>query len=225
MRRLFIFFLAFVLSFNFALARKKEKAGEMKDSVYYDNDYGFSLIVPDDWNSSIKKEKSNVRLILTKKQYDIPTEYTHAPSYTQVPKVTVYADTSSMPLQMFVDSLLSDEYKSKQKNDILQEFSLLFGDYIPKKTTKIKIGDVEGILNTGERQYSLQVQKAGYQADRADLVRDFYAGSMFFIKKDNHIIMLHFICERRYFANLEQGFMKLLDGFNLTEDMPEKTKK
>jgi hypothetical protein len=218
MKKVMILFLVFAMAFSIADARKKKsKAGEIKDGVYTDNKYGFSLDIPDTWDASVKKDDSKVRLILVKKQFDIPNEYRHAPTYTQAPRVTVYVDTTSMPEQMFLDSLLSDQYKSDQKNEMLQDFKLLFGDVTNIRRTKMKIGDIEGALMTGERRYSINVQRQGIDGDRADLVTNYYAGSLFVVKKGDDVIIFHFICEKNYFAAEYMDFEKLLKGFKFVK--------
>lgn len=217
MKRLLIAFLMVSLAFNVAAARKKNKAGEIEDGVYYDKKHDFSLVIPDEWDTSIKKDKSKLRLVLTKKQYDIPTHFQHAPSYTKVPKVIVYVDEIPMRLDWFVDSLLSDKYKSKKKKKMLEQFEILYGDYMPKKRSKMSVDDIEGIRICGERRYTIQVQRAGSEADKADVVSDFFGGSVFFTKVGDTLIAFHFICEKRYYKVLEQDFVNLLNGFKLLD--------
>jgi len=218
MKKVMILLLMVVFAVGIADARKrKSKAGEISDSVYTDNKYNFSLVISDKWDTSIKKDDSKVRLILIKKQYDIPNEYRHAPTYTQVPKVIVYVDTSSLPTPVFVDSLISDKFKSGQKNEMLQEFKLLFGDFVPEKRSKMSVGDVEGIKVSGERRYTLNVQRQGIDGDRADLVTNYYGGSLFFIKKENTLIIFHFICEKVYFTAEDADFTKLIESFKFVE--------
>ncbi len=187
-----------------------------------DSKYGFSLAIPEGWDTSIKKDKYKTRLILTKKRYEIPSAYRHAPGYTQIPKATVYVDTTSMQLNMFIDSLLSDEYKSDQKNKMLEEFKILFGDFVQKTRTKTSLGETDGMLISGERRYTLRVQKAGFDSDEADLITDFYGGTIFSTKKDNLIFIIHFISENRYFSTENQDFLKLLNGFTILKEKEEK---
>jgi hypothetical protein len=213
MRKALITLLIMAFVFNIAGARKKSKAGKIVDGVYTDKKHDFSLVIPDKWDKSIKKDKDKVRLVLTKKQFDIPNDYRHAPSYTQVPKVIVYVDTSSMNPTMFIDSLVSDKYKSKQKNKMFEEFKILYGDFIPKRKSKMSISDIEGMRISGERRYSINVQRRGIGGDLADLVSDYYGGSLFITKKDDNLIIFHFICEKRYFVTEDADFVKLLNGF------------
>jgi len=217
MKKTLMIILLVTLAFNICSARKRDKAGKIEDGIYYDKEYNFSLVVPDGWNTSIKKADSEVRLILTKDQYDIPIHFQHAPNYTKVPKVTVYVGDASMRLDWFVDSLLSDDYNSDQKKDMLNEFELLFGDYINTRRSKMTIGDVEGYLISGERRYTIQVQRAGSQADKADVVTDYYAGSLFLTEHDGKFIIFHFICERLYYKMLENEFLNMLKGFKFTD--------
>jgi hypothetical protein len=161
---------------------------------------------------------------LTKKEYDIPLHFQYSPTYTTIPKITVYADTSSLSLKQFVDSLLADEYKSKQKNAILAEFKLLFGDFTLKKNSKKMIGELTGHKITGEQKYSLRVSSAGTGGDEMsgsfgdyDVVSDFYGGAVFFAKQGKTIIMMHFICEARYFEMLDLEFEKIIKTFKFED--------
>jgi hypothetical protein len=212
MKRILIAVVLAALVFNVATARKKDKAGKVKDGAYTDSKLNFSLKISEAWKYNIKKSNDNIRIVLTKKQYDIPTEFSHAPSYTQVPKVTVLADTTSISLDIFVDSLLSDKYKSDQKKSIVSEFPILYGDYRLKKRTKMSVEGNEGIMITAQMRYTLQVQRAGSQSDKADVVSDFYGGSVFFVKRGNDILMFHYICEWRYFDIYIQEFVHLIEG-------------
>jgi len=203
---------------NVALARKKDKAGSVKDNVFTDLKYGYSLDISDEWKYSIKKNKDNTRLILTQKNYEIPTHFLHAPNYTTVPKVTIIVDTTSLPIKLFVDSLLLENVKSKQRKSILAEFPLLYGDFQLKKRAQMSIGEVEGVRITGQQQYTIQVQRQGSQSNLGDVVTDFYGGSVFFAKVDDeHIILFHFICEWRYYESLDPVFEKLLEGLKFPD--------
>ncbi|UCD16890.1 MAG: hypothetical protein JSV44_10590 [Candidatus Zixiibacteriota bacterium] len=217
MKRLIITLILVAMAFSVAGARKKNKAGSVKDSTYTDSKFGFSLVIPDAWKYNIKKNKSDTRLILTKKNYEIPTHFQHAPNYTTVPKVTVLVDTTSLSVKLFVDSLLSDNFKSKQKKSILAEFPLLFGDFQLKKRAKMSIGDAEGVRISGQQQYTIQVQRSGSESNLGDVVTDFYGGSVFFAKQENIIVMMHFICEWRYYQSLDQEFNRLIEGFEFVE--------
>ncbi len=217
MKKVLIVLMIVVFAVGIADARKKNKAGKVSDGVYTDKKYDFSLVIPDLWGSSVKKDKNKVRLVLTKKQYDIPNEYRHAPTYTQAPRVIVYVDTCSLPTPIFIDSLISDKFKSKQKNKMFEEFKILFGDFILKKKSKVSIGDIEGIKISGETRYTLNVTRRGIDGDQADLIINYYGGSMFFIKKDKTLIIFHFICELLYFGAEDADFTKLIAGFKFKE--------
>ena len=135
-KRLLIGFLILILAVNIAGARKRSKAGKIDDGVYTDAKFNFSFSINGTWDTSIKKGKKPVRITLVKKEYDIPMHFQHVPTYTTIPKITVYADTSSLGLKQFVDSLLADKFKSSQKKDILSEFKLIFGDFTLKKNSE-----------------------------------------------------------------------------------------
>ena len=215
MKRLVIALIMVALVFGIADARKKKsKAGEFDDGVYTDGKFNFSMVIPEDvWNISIKKDKSQIRLILTKKVFDIPIAYTQDPGYTKTPKVTVYVDTTSWSAKMFVDSLLNSEYKSDQKKEVLQNCEILFGDYTPKRNSKLQIGEIQGVMISGEQKYTKQIP---------DVITDFYGGAIFFAKQDQTLYIFHMICENKYFATEYEDFVKLLEGLKFPSEKTDK---
>lgn len=221
MKKLLAVCLALLFVVNIADGRppRAKKAGELDDGVYKDNSYGFQISIPEGWDGSVKKDDSYVRLVISKKEYGIPMQFQHAPAYTQVPKITVIADTTSWPLVMFVDSIMSSEHSSDQKKSILVETPILFGDFQQKRKGKMVVGDVEGMMVTGRQQYTIQVQRAGSQSDKGDVVTDYKGGSVFFARNplDNTLIVINFICEDRYFEHLQDEVVGILNSFKFTE--------
>ncbi len=212
MKRLLIAVFLVALFFSLVSAKKKDLAGSVENGTYLDDIYNVSLVIPDAWDFSLKKSKSPVRIILSKKQYDIPIQFQNAPNLTTVPKIVMYIDTTSLNVDQFVDSLLSEQYKSKQKNNILSQFKSLFGNALVKRRSKQSIGDITGVRIATQMKYTVEVPWAGSESDRADVVSDFYGGSTFFAKDGNNIVMLQLVCEWRYFDVLEKDFVKMLDG-------------
>ncbi len=214
MKSLLIAICLVALGFSIGAAKKKDLAGTVENGVYTDDTYKVSLNVPDAWDYSIKKSKSPVRVILLKKQYDIPIQFQNAQSYVTVPRVVLYIDTTSLTVDQFVDSLLTEKYKSKQKNEILSAFQSLYGNIQLKKRAKIT-GDIPGIRIATQLKYTKEVPRGGSSADQADVVSDFYGGSIFFTKDGDNIIMLQLVCEWRYFTSLEQDFVGIVNGLKI----------
>ena len=97
---------------------------------------------------------------------------------------------------------------------------MIFGDFTLKKNSEKTIGDLVGHKISGEQKYTMRVTSAGTGGDEMsgtfgeyDVVSDFYAGSIFFAKQGNTIVMMHFICESRYFEMLDLDFEKIVKTF------------
>ncbi len=217
MKRIVIALMMVILTFGLADARKKDKSGAIKDGTFIDKKYNFSLDIPGAWDTSVKKNKNNTRIVLIRKEYEVPIHFQHYPAYTTIPKITIYADTSSLDINRFVDSILADKYKSKQKKNIMAEFKLLFGDFVLKKRGKMKAGNLSGIRIAGEQRYTIQVQQQGTDADKADIVTEFYGGSVYFVRQGDIIVMFHFICENLYFDAMEKEFIDIVKTFKFAE--------
>jgi hypothetical protein len=218
MKKILMTIVTIALLVNFADARKKDMAGNVENGVYLDGKYNFSINVPDAWNSSIRKDESKLRVTMTKKQFDIPIHFQNAPNYTTAPKVSIFVDTTSMPIDQFIDSLLSDKYKSKQKNAMLAEMKIINGPFQLKKRAKMLVGELAGIKIAGQQKYTVEVQRSGSDSDQGDVCSDFFGGSVFFVKNGNVIIIIHMICEWRYFDANEKDFIELLNSFKIIKN-------
>ena len=97
---------------------RRPRPASLRTTSYKDKEYGFTIKLNEAWKAKVAKADSPFRLVLVQKNYLIPSDYSDAPDYTKVPRLVVFADTTSMGASDFIDSLLSDTYKSDQKNEI-----------------------------------------------------------------------------------------------------------
>ena len=121
----------FLLSFVVSIAeagRRRPQSGKVKDKVYVDGKYGFKITISEGWKHSLRKENDNFRLLLTKRKYEIPSDYTNAPDYTQIPWIIIWTDTTSLPTFAFLDSLYIDTLNNKQKKELWKELEIKTSD-------------------------------------------------------------------------------------------------
>ncbi len=202
--------------------RKTKKAGKIKNDVYTDAQFPFQMTMHDNWKPSIKKDKEKLRLTLMQNNYAIPNQFVAVPDYAKIPKVSVYVDTTSMHLHTFLDSLLSDDYKSDQKSDILKEFEILQrtdilqGDVLAKGRGRIEIDGESGVLWQGQAKYRQQVStSAGSTAVK--VVRDSYGGAIFVVKHHDHIYLFHLIAEWPYFESVLSEVTPVITSLKWTD--------
>lgn len=226
MRRLLSMTLALLILAPAAdAARKKPKAGKVDDGVYTDAKYDFTLMAHKNWDISVKKDQDHVRLTMTQKNYGIPSDYLDAPSYTQVPKLTVYVDTSSLGPHAFLDSLLNRDFKSDQKNDILKDFDMLQKqDVIPKGRKRWQVQDESGTIWTGQAKYIENVQTSASSVG-GKRVYGSYGGIIAAVQKGNNILLFHMMCEWDFFDNVMGELNQILGSLDLKEGEGKPAKK
>ncbi|MBN1213248.1 MAG: hypothetical protein JXA92_11805 [candidate division Zixibacteria bacterium] len=220
MKKLIIIFSLILLMVSFADARRKvKKSGEIKDNVYTDAEYGFKLTLNDEWKSTVKKEKENFRLVLVKKNYDIPMDYKDAPDYTQVPRIVVYADTSTVPTLAFIDSLVSDTYKSDQKKEILKEYEILNEqEIIPKGHKPLSIGksEAKGFQWLAQAKYTKEVATS-ISSLGGQRVYGSYGGAIIAVKNGNNILLFHMMCEYQFFESIFNEMLQIVNTLEWVE--------
>ena len=234
MKRLIIVGLVLALAVSAADARRKRpKAGKVKDRVYCDNQYGFCMTLDEHWKYSIGYAKDHFRLVLTQKNYEIPPDYMDAPEYTKVPRIVVYADTSSMTSSQLLDSLISETYSSDQKKEILKEFEILNRSMVEegterdatvtrKKRTLVIDGEPAAEWH-GRAEYRKYVQTSA-TAIGGTRVYGAYGGGVVVAKKGDVVVLFHVISEWAYFENIMKQAISMISTLDWPDDKPEEVK-
>jgi len=221
MRKIVILFMLSFLVTSVGYARRhRAKAGKVSKNVYVDSKYDFKLTLQDGWRYKIFPNKSNFRLVMTEVNYDIPPVYLSASDYTKIPRLVIYADTTSLSAAAFIDSLVSNTFKSKQKKEILKEFEILSNftgisgftaeKLVQRKREVIRVSGARGTLWTGQVKYRNEVSTSASSIG-AKRVYGAYGGAIIGIKKGNDIILFHLITEWNYFDNILKEVTKMVN--------------
>ena len=222
MRRLIITLIIMAIAVPCLQARRpRDKAGEVKNDVYSDKKYNFKLTLNDEWKYKIKKNDSKFRLVLVQKNYEIPPDYLDAPDYTMVPRLVLWVDTTSMSAFAFLDSLISENYSSDQRKELLREFDILNDNIseggnsreklVTRKKKAFNIEDKKALLWTGQMKYRKEVAISASSIGGKRVIGA-YGGSMVGIKDGDNIYMFHLICEWNYFESNLAKAMQIIES-------------
>ncbi|MDF1545287.1 MAG: hypothetical protein P1R58_09315 [bacterium] len=193
---------------------RKKKTGVVEDLVYTDTKYDFTMKFNEDWKYSLRNAGDNFRFILVKKNYAIPPAYSEVPQYTMIPRIAVWIDTTSNTPFEFLDSLISPDFKSDQKNELRKEFEILINDISQKGDIREKlITRQKRAQNVNGKKAMAWVGKVGYRKEIVKSISDNavitepgdYGGYILAIKNGDNICVIHMICEWNYFdTNMSQ---------------------
>ncbi len=173
-----------------------KKSGEVKDNIYTDNDYDFSMQIPDGWSTSIKSSKYALRMTMDQKSPVPPYQFQGGlRDYMQVPTMAVIVDTTSLGANEFVDSLLSSSFESDQKKFMYKYLKIVSRPYELVKRQEITFQGKMAVLMEARQAYEITVAKQG--SDKADVVNDNKYGTIFVTVRDGHVYMISMICEYR----------------------------
>ena len=202
--------------------RKKDKAGSVSDRVYQDKKYSFQLKLSDGWKYKVRKNKDAFRLVLTQNNFEIPPYYLDAPDYTQIPRTVVYVGETNMSVDMFIDSLVNEDYRSDQKKELMKEFDILNDQsagsgmtrekLVTRKKKRMQLGDLKGMFWTGQVKYRNEVSESSSSISAGKRVYGAFGGLIVAIKKDNNIIVFHTVCEWTYFENIRDEVMAIINS-------------
>jgi len=213
--------------------KKEEKAGKVKDLVYDDKKYDFKFSIDKGWKYKIQLNKENFRIVLTQRSYDTPHDYLDTPEYTKVPRIVVYADTSSISALVFLDSLVSGTYSSDQKKEILGEFEIINEQAVEEGTERdktvtrkrrtITIDELSAAVWEGKANYRKYIPKPS-DPNIGMRVYGAYGGGIVVAKKDNTIVLFHVISEWDYFVNIMQDALTMITTLNWGGEEKEENK-
>lgn len=218
MKNLAICALILIIAVPSATARRKVvKAGKMKDSVYTDSKYNFQITIHKNWKSRINKGNNPFRLTATQRDYGIPNEYQLLPDYTQIPRLVLYADKIDIGVMPFLDSLLSNDYRSDQKKKILSEFELLNErELIPRRRRVFKLGEDKAVRWDGQAKYMKTIQTSTSTA-AGKRVYGMYGGSVVAVKRGDLVVLFYFMCEWEFFESVQSEITQMVNSLTWIE--------
>jgi hypothetical protein len=224
MKKLIVFGLVLAVLASAAFARRpQEKAGSVEGLTYTDDQYGFKLTLSDKWKFKINTDKDNFRLVLTQKNYQIPPDYLDAPDYTQVPRLVVFADTSSMAVMPFLDSLLSESFSSKQKKDLLKELEILNDQMEGREAVSVRqkkavsINENRAVVWSAQGKYTKEVSLSTSDTGGGKRVQGAFGGAIVVVKKDNTIVVFHMMCEWVPFPAVFEEAMGMINSLQFVK--------
>lgn len=229
MRTILIGILVLLTAVSVAEARKKrKKAGRVVDNVYTDNRYNFQFTIDEGWGYRVRADKKDNRLALVQKNPQIPPEYMEAQDYTMIPRLVMYVGKSNVRAFPFLDSLLSDTYKSDQKKEILKECEIMINDphreaVVPRKKSTLNIGGERGVSWSGQAKYVKEVSKSA-SSQGGKRVYGSYGGAIWVIQHEGTVIVFNLISEWNYFAEVKAEARQMILSLKWLEadEEPEK---
>jgi hypothetical protein len=195
-----------------------KQAGEIKDGVYTDKDYQFSLKIPVGWSAKVKEAKSALRLSMDQTSAVPPEHLTgDLRDYMQIPTVVVIVDTTSLTVGQFIDNLLSPKFESKQKDGMLRLLKLISRPHEVLKRSEITFENAPATMIEARQPYEMEVSGRGAEldadsldSDRANVINDHKYGSMFFTVRDGHIYAIHLICEYKTSSSIVEIYNAMI---------------
>ncbi|MGB2769888.1 MAG: hypothetical protein WBC88_09205 [Candidatus Zixiibacteriota bacterium] len=214
MKKFAVLFAALTLMFTGAssLHAKAKKTGEVEKTVYTDSKFGFQVTGLKNWKMKAEKEPSLVRVVMTQRNFKVSTIPGATQYTTSIPTILVLADTTSLSLEQFEESLLGEGKLLQNQEEFMLKLDLLANSEV------LEVNDVmiDSIL---ARDYTLKqpYKKTGEDPRVNDpiygssvIIKDLVAGHVIFFKKGDNIYVVQSSCEREFFYPVNSEFQKIL---------------
>jgi|GEM_PF-3157265 len=199
-------------------ADKPTEAGYIKDGIYHDARFGFSVKIPVEWREAkLRKEPTPERLLLVQKKPRVPLRLQNSPESAVRPSVMIFADSTAMSPQAFLTFLRADTGKSEFKSRILSK-SVLLDQGTPSvvqitgKTTAKILG--QDAIKLGARlEYTVRVESPGTSA--MVQVNDFRAGYIYVVPFSGWLMYIEQACENQFLGALQPDFDTMINSLTL----------
>ena len=189
----------------------------MADNVYTDAKYSFAITLDEEWKAKVKKAKSSIRVVATQKNFQVPADYIDTPDYTKVPRIVIYADTTSMDIGAVIDSLVSETYESEQKKAMLKEFEILFEqELIPQDKKRFKVAGQKAFSWKARAMYTKEVATSASSMG-GKRVKGSYGGAIIAVKKDDLMVVFYVDSEWQYFADIYKTTLQFANSIKWAE--------
>lgn len=194
-----------------------KKAGEVKDNVYHDNSYDFSLQIPDGWSASIKTDKNALRMTMDQKSPVPPYQFQGGlRDYMQIPTMAVMVDTTSLGAGEFVDSLLSSSFESEQKKFMYKYLKIISRSHELVKRKEVTFAGNLSVMMEARQPYEITVAKG--TSDKSDVINDNKYGTIFVTVRDGEVYVISMICEYRTSQQILDMYNEMINSLKFGSD-------
>lgn len=184
------------------------------DSMYVDNKFGFSFMVPKTWEiQEISKNKDIKRVVLLQKSPTVPPQFAEREKkrYFTRPQITILADETESNPKDYAEFLLAEKGKDDLKKKANGKFLLLRQDTEysferKRKPKSVKIGGAHGIKILGRKQYF-------WPFAVGQNLSDYISGYIYVLEAENGIVLVECVGERELLKTLDPDFEYILDSF------------
>jgi len=139
-RTIFVILITFLLFLSATDAKKKNKnkAGNIKNSIYYDSKYNFHFKLPEDWKRKIHKKDDIDRITLTTKKYKEEFHNTSGIPKNKLmnfcdPIISFWIVECELSMYDLLDSIISPGSNNKLKDKLLTLAQPVWEDAVFKR--------------------------------------------------------------------------------------------
>ena len=191
---------------------KAEKTGEVEENVYTDSKFGFQITGLDNWKVKADKEPSLARVVMTQKNFKVSSIPGADKHTTSIPTIIILADTTSLTLEQFEESLMGKGKLLQNKEEFMLKLDLLPNSET-LETHDVTIDSVPSRDHTLKQPYKktgedLRINDPIHGSDV--IIKDFVAGHVIIFKKGKSIFVVQSSCEREFFYPVSSEFQKIL---------------
>jgi hypothetical protein len=211
---------SFCLTCFCSIAIAGDDAGKnVGDSMYVDNKFGFSFMVPKTWEiQDISKNKDIKRVVLLEKSPTVPPQFSEREKkrFFTRPQITVLAHETDSSPKDYAEFLLAEKGKDDLKKEANGKFLLLRQDteysFERKRRPKsVKIGGAHGVKILGRKQYF-------WPFEEGQSLSDYISGYIYVLQAENGIVLVECVSERELLKTLDPDFDYIFDSFVFTTE-------
>lgn len=194
---------------------KSAETGIIKDGVYHDTRFAFSVKIPADWREAkLRKEPTAERILMVQRKPRVPLRLQDSPEAAVKPSVMIFADSTTMTPTEFFAFIRADTGKTELKQKILAK-TVFLEPGVPNDIEVLEMATVKILGRDATKmkvrlEYSARVESPGMS--KPVQVNDFRAGYVFLVPFDGWLMYIEEVCENQFLQSLQPDFDTVINS-------------
>ena len=209
---------------SLSAGEKSAETGFIKDGVYHDARFTFSVKIPTDWREAkLRKEPTSERILMVQRKPRIPLRLQDSPEMAVKPSVMIFADSTTMTTAEFFAFLRADTGKTEFKQRILAK-SVFLEPGVPNDieimgNLPVKVAGRDAARMELRLEYSVRIEadKHGESSRNSKPVQvnDYRIGYIYLVPFEGWLMYIEEVCENQFLQSLQADFDTVINSLTI----------
>jgi len=199
----------------------KTKTGEYKNGVLTDQQFGYTMTIPDNWRVKTLDEPSIERALFLKRNYEINRTIKDLGGEFTIPEISVFARPDSLTPAAFLEQLKIEVASHKSADNIISQLDLITtGEFSMMQQTMIdSVPTIQAIFKKNySRKLEVDPNDARYRQYGGLLVQnEWLVNEIYILSHKGRLFVIQTFAEREFYPMNREEFRKIVGSLKFID--------